>query len=154
MLKFLRKLIALFFVLPFHFFDTIDYFNIHLIFKIVIKSYDIFINKRIFYNIAITMSNMYVYCILILYKFLSTITCNLVFSSTQLKLKFLMILTFIRCSWLNNTTYPFIKNEVLSYSSQTSLTIYGLNSSLNIGIRDLSILFILCLYFFLAMISI
>lgn len=98
MLKFLRKLIALFFVLPFHFFDTIDYFNIHLIFKIVIKSYDIFINKRIFYNIAITMSNMYVYCILILYKFLSTITCNLVFSSTQLKLKFLMILTFIRCS--------------------------------------------------------
>lgn len=153
MLKFLRKLIALFFVSPFHFFDSIDYFNIHLIFNILIKSYNILINKRIFYNIAITMSNRYLHCILILYKFLSTITCNLVFSSTQLKLKFLMILTFIQCSWLNNTTCPFIKNEVLSYSSQTSLTIYGLNSSLN-RCTWLVNTFYSLFVFFLAMISI
>lgn len=82
MSKFLRKLIALFFVFPFHLFYTIDYFNIYLIFNILIESYDIFINKRIFYNIAIIMGNGYLYCILILYKFLSTITCNLVFFST------------------------------------------------------------------------
>lgn len=78
--KFLRKLITLTFILPFHLFHTIDFFNIHLIFNILIKSYDIFINKTIFYNIAITMGNGYLYCILLLYKFLSTITCNLVFS--------------------------------------------------------------------------